>query len=393
MRRMPVLRRAIEQLAPALRAAFYDREIVGREGHGGETAEELVRVAHRLAVDPGGPPFPPHLHLDFPHAARKLESAAHERRLLAADAHELRELLRPQRPQRAEQVAGLEEIGLPLAIRPEQDRRAPSEFDPGLAEVAERARADVEEKHLLFHADVDRHAGTGAPAQIGRRTPRRRLFCLGRDIDRRPRGDLLRPRLERGAGKDADSSLQRLPLRVAPAHAALRPVLALGVPAAALAHADRAWVPGDLLREPPCGGGEQERCKQYVHQIRIGMITAVYRAPRPGSPAGFSTPGDSSSQSSTFIWAVSTTWSTSIRYRALKPICNGCPLYETGISSFASPRSGFCEVTLSDPSRSSKRTAFVLRSLESRLMRFSVSSRRGRSTMTVRSASFGITCW
>src|SRR2546429_3934417 len=189
MRRMPVLRRAIEQLAPALRAAFHDREIVGREGHGGETAEELVRVAHRLAVDPGGPPFPPHLHLDFPHAARKLESAAHERRLLAADAHELRELLRPQRPQRAEQVAGLEEIGLPLAVRPEQDRRAPSEFDPRLAEVAERARADVEEKHLethliiwggdgsrssmppgrsrrtrlLFHADVDRHAGTGAP--------------------------------------------------------------------------------------------------------------------------------------------------------------------------------------------------------------------------------------
>ena len=34
----------------------------------------------------------------------------------------------------------------------------------------------------------------------------------------------------------------------------------------------------------------------------------------------------------------------------------------------------------------------VLRSLESRLMRFRVSSKRGRSTVIVRSASFGITC-
>ena len=69
MRRMPVLRRAIEQLAPALRAAFHDREIVGRESHGSQTAEELVRVAHRFAVDPRGAPFPPHLYFDFPQAA------------------------------------------------------------------------------------------------------------------------------------------------------------------------------------------------------------------------------------------------------------------------------------------------------------------------------------
>jgi hypothetical protein len=61
-------------------------------------------------------------------------------------------------------------------------------------------------------------------------------------------------------------------------------------------------------------------------QMRIGMITAVYLAPAPGSPAGLSTPGDSSSQSSTFICSVSTTWSTSIKYRALKPIWSGCPL-------------------------------------------------------------------
>ena len=48
-------------------------------------------------------------------------------------------------------------------------------------------------------------------------------------------------------------------------------------------------------------------------QMRIGMITAVYLAPAPGSPAGLSTPGDSSSQSSTFICSASTTWRTSIR--------------------------------------------------------------------------------
>ena len=63
------------------------------------------------------------------------------------------------------------------------------------------------------------------------------------------------------------------------------------------------------------------------------------------------------------------------------------------MSSRASPRSGFCEVTRSESSVSSRRTALVLRSLESRLMRFSVSKRRGRSTVMVRSASLGITCW
>ena len=58
---------------------------------------------------------------------------------------------------------------------------------------------------------------------------------------------------------------------------------------------------------------EDERSEQCEHQIRIGMITAVYRDPGPGSPAGLSTPGDSSSQSSTFICSASSTWRTSIR--------------------------------------------------------------------------------
>src|ERR1700682_4030918 len=388
-----VLHRPVEEATTPFRAPFDDREVIGRERDGGEAPEELVRIAHRLAVDAGVAAVAPDFDLHFAHPGGQIELPRHQRGALTADAHQLRELVRAQGPQAAEQVAGLQEVRLALPVRSEEDGGMARERDALLDEVAEVASLDLEKKHLLLHAHVDRHARAGAPALVLRGATRRRFPRLPADVDGRAGRHSLGAGLERRTRKDAERPIERLPVRVALLDAALGAVLAIRVLLAALAQSCRARIP----RRPLSGsrvarGCEEERCQEEVHQIRIGMITAVYRAPAPGAPVGLSTPGESSSQSSTFICAVSTTWSTSIRYRALKPICSGRPLYVTGISSFASPRSGFCEVTFSEPSWSSKRTAFVLRSLESRLMRFRVSSKRGRSTVIVRSAPFGITC-
>src|SRR5262249_44492659 len=105
-----------------------------------------------------------------------------------------------------------------------------------------------------------------------------------------------------------------LSLRVALRDAALGSVLAVLVLLAVPTQALGAGIPRRFLgRARVRGGGQDEGCQQGVHQIRIGRITAGDRAPAPGSPAGLSTPGESSSQSSTFICSASTTWSTSIR--------------------------------------------------------------------------------
>src|SRR5438270_2578346 len=95
---MAVLHGAVEELPPPFRPGLDDGEIVGREGDGGEAAEELVRIAHALAVEPRATAARPQVDLHLARPAGKLKLPADARRLLSA-AHQLDELLRSQRPQ------------------------------------------------------------------------------------------------------------------------------------------------------------------------------------------------------------------------------------------------------------------------------------------------------
>src|SRR6266550_498025 len=184
--RMAVLRRAVEKLAPPFGSSLDDQDVVGREGDGGEPAKELVGIADCLAVHAGVAPFPSDFDLDFAHATRQLEASSHQRRLVAPDPDQLGELLRPQRPQRAEEMASFEEVRLSLAVRAEQHGRVPPEPDARIGEIAERARVDVEKKHVERisypvqpRTSPQSHAFGARAATASRtcRTARRRPHC------------------------------------------------------------------------------------------------------------------------------------------------------------------------------------------------------------------------
>ncbi len=147
VRGVAILHRPVEELAPPFWSSLHHRKIVGREGHRRETAEELVGIPYLLSIDARLPSLRADLHLDSAHTARQLEPADDQRAVLRAEPHQLRKLLRPQRPQRAEQVAGLEEIRLPLPVLSEQHGGVRRNMDALSFEVPEGTRLDVEEKH------------------------------------------------------------------------------------------------------------------------------------------------------------------------------------------------------------------------------------------------------
>src|SRR6266478_4977436 len=243
-----VLHRPVEEAAPPLRASFDDREVIGRERDGGQASEELVRIAHRLAVDAGGAALAPDFDLHFAHPGRQIELPRHQRGALAADAHQLRQLVRAQRAQAAEQIAGLQEVRLALPVRSEEDGGVARERDALLDEVAEVAGLDLEKKHLLLHAHVDRHPRAGAPALVLREAARRGFPRLPAHVDGRAGRRSLGAGLERRAGKHAECPIERLPVRVALLDAALGAVLAIPVLLAALSKSCGAWVSRRLWR-------------------------------------------------------------------------------------------------------------------------------------------------
>jgi hypothetical protein len=157
MRRHLVLHRAVEEPAPAVGRSLHQPQIIGREGHHRDAAEEVVRIAHGLAVEPGSASSVPDRHLDLPFARVDCEAGADER-LGSSEPHQLGELLRTERTQRADEIAGLQEIRLALAVRAEEHGRGGSERYPVVREVAEVARSDFPQDQRPTPSRRDRSA-------------------------------------------------------------------------------------------------------------------------------------------------------------------------------------------------------------------------------------------
>src|SRR5207244_11269944 len=110
-------------------------------------------------------------------AAWQLYSAADLRRPFAAAANQLDQSLRAQGPQRGEQVASLEEVGLSLAVRAEQHGSVRRKLDALIGQIAKRPSRYVLGQHRLsLDAHVQWHARAGAAAVIIGRAARRRLL-------------------------------------------------------------------------------------------------------------------------------------------------------------------------------------------------------------------------
>src|SRR5258708_29600446 len=88
----------------------------------------------------------PERDLHLAHTARELKVTPHLRGAFA-EADQLRDLLCAQRAQRGEEVAGLEEVGLALAILAGQDGGSRRHHHRPRLEVAEALGGDIEEEN------------------------------------------------------------------------------------------------------------------------------------------------------------------------------------------------------------------------------------------------------
>ena len=144
--RVPVLDGPVEQPPPPLGPSLHERQVVRREADHCQAAEQLVGIAHRFAVHSRRSTAVRHRHLDLAHSSWQLEPPR-DRGLLPSETHQLGEPLRAKRAQRAEQVAGLEEVGLPLPVRAEQHGRVRRKLHALIGQIAKRPSRYVKKKH------------------------------------------------------------------------------------------------------------------------------------------------------------------------------------------------------------------------------------------------------
>jgi len=379
MRGMPVLGRAIEQLAPALGASLHDREIVGHERHGGETAESSSGSrtglpstrAERLPF-----PLPPRP----PHASSKLEPAAHERGLVAADAHHLGELCARNGRSVQSRWQASRKLVFPWPFGPKSTVVCrPS----SIGASARLRKARVLTSSSSTYCFTQMSIGTPAPALlqlVRRRTPRRWLLCLRVTSTGAPGMTFWVPASTRR--REGHRFPRRAAfLRIAPVHTALRPMLALGVLPALLPMPTVRGSGRSALGAALGGGREQERCQQEVHSDAHRHDTAVYR-PRTRIAGRLQHAGRQLVAELDVHLGRVHDLEHIHQVPSVEADLQAAPLYETGISSFAFAEIGVCEVTLSDlpAARSEPRSC-----CDRREQAHGASGYRqaGRSTMTV----------
>ena len=205
MRRHLVLHGAIEQAPTTVGRTLDEPEIVGRESDHRDPAEQLVGVAHRLAVEARRPAAVADRHLDLALAGIDRQCASNAR-LLRVDADELGELLGPERAERADQVTRLEKVRLALPVRSEEHRGERAERDALGREVPEVVHLDFAQDQRPTPSSRDRSgrprpcsctgspAGNARPASSSPPPGSRRDSQDGIAGSRRPRPHLRAPR-------------------------------------------------------------------------------------------------------------------------------------------------------------------------------------------------------
>ncbi|EAU63734.1 collagen, type xiii, alpha 1 [Stigmatella aurantiaca DW4/3-1] len=263
-RREAVEHRPVQEGAPRLRPSLHHLQIIGREGHHRDAAEVLLQAGGLLAIHEGLPHPTAHLHGDLPLGPLE-QKAARDPGPFRPPAHQLRQPARAQRLERGQEIEGLQQVRLALAVLSHGDGGVRARGQGDLVQVAEIL--GLERKQAHGHRHPIRSLASSGGLTCGGPC---RLDEPGQILDvRADQGN--RRRLVRGEepGRDirpapqADEEVQRL---AHPLH-----VLSLLVPGPVGGrpepHPGRLFVPGPLGTAP----GEQGQLDGQLEEARAPL--------------------------------------------------------------------------------------------------------------------------